>query len=141
MRGTHLLILVVAAGSASCRSSHQTALRHPAAAAPSAESHRIRDLDISFYESRVSRDPYGARDRAILGALYLQRARSSGSEGDIRRAESLARASITTRHKRNGSALSTLRSRRKTKRRAPRRPRTANEQLGNARRATCTSPT
>ena len=108
MRGFHLLMLVLAVGSASCRSSHQTASRQPAAANPSVESHRIRDLDISFYESRVARDPYGARDRAMLGALYLQRARSSGSEGDIRRAESLARASITTRHKRNGSALSVL---------------------------------
>jgi tetratricopeptide (TPR) repeat protein len=68
----------------------------------------IRDSDIRFYEARIARDRYGARDRAALGALYLARARAQGSEADLQRAESMARESWHTRHKRNPDALSIL---------------------------------
>ncbi len=68
----------------------------------------IRDADIAFYTARVARDPYGARDRALLGALYLGRGRSTGSETDYRRAERLARASYAERRKRNDGAASIL---------------------------------
>jgi tetratricopeptide (TPR) repeat protein len=110
MRLLRLLLLAVTTGTLNCRSAHDASNRH-VIETPShraAESRRIRDLDITFYEARVARDPSGARDRAVLGALYLQRSRSSGSESDILRAESLARTSITTRHQRNASALSVL---------------------------------
>ena len=111
MRYSTLLLILAAAGTVNCQSTPESELHRGTAAFPVAqmvEAHRVRDLDINFYETRVSRDPYGARDRAVLGALYLQRARSTGSESDILRAESLARTSITTRHQRNATALTVL---------------------------------
>lgn len=85
------------------------ALDRPLApAGPTVSPSGIRDGDIAFYEARVKRDPHGARDRAALGALYLSRARAQGSEPDLLRAESLARESWHTRHKRNPDALSIL---------------------------------
>jgi tetratricopeptide (TPR) repeat protein len=68
----------------------------------------MRDADIAFYEARVARDPYGARDRAALSALYLGRGRATGSETDYRRAERLARESFRTRRRRNDGAASVL---------------------------------
>jgi tetratricopeptide (TPR) repeat protein len=68
----------------------------------------LRDADIAFYEARVARDPYGARDRAALGALYLGRGRATGNETDYRRAERLARESAHTRRRRNDGAASVL---------------------------------
>lgn len=68
----------------------------------------IRDADISFYEARVAHDPYGARDRAVLGALYLGRGRATGNDADYRRAERLARESYDTRRRRNDAAASVL---------------------------------
>ncbi|MDZ4862748.1 MAG: tetratricopeptide repeat protein [Gemmatimonadota bacterium] len=111
MRTTHSLLVMAAIGAAGCRPAAEqdsAAAIVETSAHRATESRRIRDEDISFYQARVARDPYGARDRAVLGALYLQRARSSGSESDILRAESLARASVTARHQRNASALSVL---------------------------------
>ncbi len=98
-RATQALI----AGLLSCtmRSAPPTDITRPDGAA-------IRDADISFYEARVARDPYGARDRAVLGALYLGRGRASGNENDYRRAERLARESYHTRRKRNDAAASVL---------------------------------
>lgn len=68
----------------------------------------IRDADIGFYQARVARDPYGARDRAALGALYLARGRASGDASDYVRAESLATISLNTRHMRNSAATQVL---------------------------------
>jgi tetratricopeptide (TPR) repeat protein len=68
----------------------------------------VRDADIAFYEARVVRDPYGALDRAALGALYLGRGKATGSETDYRRAERLARESFRTRRRRNDHAASVL---------------------------------
>ncbi len=64
--------------------------------------------DIDFYQSRVARDPYGARDRAALAGLYLSRGRATGDASDFARAESLATVSLRTRHKRNGDAVQIL---------------------------------
>ncbi len=75
---------------------------------PPPDAAAIRAADISFYEARVARDPYGARDRAVLGALYLGRGRATGNENDYRRAERLARESYHTRSKRNDAAASVL---------------------------------
>lgn len=94
---------VVIAGLLSCttRPARQPDMSPPDRAA-------IRDADIAFYEARVARDPYGARDRAALGALYLGRGRATGNENDYRRAERLAQASYRTRQKRNDAAASVL---------------------------------
>lgn len=69
---------------------------------------RIAESNITFYEARVARDPYGARDRVRLAALYLARARELGSEPDLRRAEALARESRRIRSRRNPDAASVL---------------------------------
>ncbi len=82
--------------------------RSEAPVVPAASRAAVRDQDIAFYEARVAHDRYGARDRAVLGALYLARARAQGGETDYRRAESLARESFHTRGKRNADALSIL---------------------------------
>ncbi len=68
----------------------------------------MRDADIRFYEARAARDPYGARDRAMLAALYLERGRATGAEADLAAAERLARASTTTRRAHNEAAASVL---------------------------------
>ena len=83
----------------------------PARVAPTVHSPaEIRDLDIAFYQTRVKRDPYGARDLAMLGALYLARARETGSYSDILRAEEAARSSYGHRSNRNGGAAAVLAS-------------------------------
>ena len=66
-----------------------------------------RDRDIAFFTGRVARDPIGAADRARLAALYLQRARETADYQDYRRAERLARRSLTLRvgHNENTYAL------------------------------------
>ncbi|MFN8651476.1 MAG: hypothetical protein U0133_20665 [Gemmatimonadales bacterium] len=66
------------------------------------------DADIPFYTARVARDPYGARDRAALAALYLARGRERQDPGDIARAESLATVSLQLRHRRNADAVQIL---------------------------------
>ena len=76
--------------------------------APAGDAARIRDQDIRFYQARVAQDPYGARDRAMLGALYLARGRATGDASDFARAESLAAASLRTRQRRNGAAAQVL---------------------------------
>lgn len=68
----------------------------------------VRDADIRFYEARAARDPYGARDRAMLAALYLERGRATGAEADLAAAERLARASTATRRAHNEAAASVL---------------------------------
>jgi len=80
---------------------------HPARG-PEAPSRRIGESNIEFFEARVARDPYGARDRAQLGALYLARARRDGGEADLQRAELLARESRQVRGRRNPDAIQVL---------------------------------
>ncbi len=75
--------------------------------APLAES-RMRDEEIAFYEARVVRDPAGARDRMRLASLYLRRGQEQGTDADLARAESLARASLARRRVHNSAALSVL---------------------------------
>ena len=69
---------------------------------------QVRDLDIAFYRARIVRDPLGARDRAQLAGLYLQRARETGDNQDLVRAEETARGSLANRRARNGKALAVL---------------------------------
>jgi tetratricopeptide (TPR) repeat protein len=94
---------VVFAGLVSCRA---VPMREALANRPNSAA--IRDADIAFYEARVARDPYGARDRAALAALYLGRGRAAGNEADYRRAERLARESSRARRKRNDAAATIL---------------------------------
>lgn len=68
----------------------------------------VLDSDIVFYGARVSRDPEGALDRARLGALYLQRARQTGSPEDLIRAEKVARESFGIRTRKNVMAVQVL---------------------------------
>lgn len=75
---------------------------------PALSEARVRDLDIAFYRARIARDPLGARDRAQLAGLYLQRARGSGENQDLVRAEETARGSLSNRRARNGKALAVL---------------------------------
>lgn len=68
----------------------------------------LLEQDLAFYATRVAQDPEGASDRATLAALYLQRARATGSSQDHARAESLATASLALRPVRNEGAVATL---------------------------------
>ena len=72
------------------------------------EEAAVLDQDIAFYTARVARDPEGALDRAKLGALFLQRARQTGSPEDLVRAEQVARESFGLRTRKNGIAAQVL---------------------------------
>jgi tetratricopeptide (TPR) repeat protein len=71
---------------------------------------QVRNLDIAFFRARVARDPRGARDLAQLASLYLQRARETGDNGDLERAEASARQSLALRRGRNEQAYGVLAS-------------------------------
>src|SRR5690242_3380527 len=71
---------------------------------------QIRNQDIEFYSRRVARDPRSARDYAALAGLYLQRARETADNEDLRRAEWNARHSLRLRSARNGAAFGVLAS-------------------------------
>ncbi len=90
------LVTVIAAGGV-------LALRGRRGAAESAAGleARILERDLVFYWNRVHADPLGAADRSRLAALYLRRARATGSFPDVRRAEQLARESLRLRTARN----------------------------------------
>ena len=77
------------------------------AGAPLAEA-AVRDQDIAFYEGRAARDPAGALDRMRLASLYLARARETGNEQDLARAEIVARASLDRRRAHNSAALAEI---------------------------------
>jgi tetratricopeptide (TPR) repeat protein len=67
-------------------------------------------MDLGFFQARVARDSLSARDFAELSRLYLQRARSGGGDGDLRRAEMHARRSLGLRQGRNAEAFQVLAS-------------------------------
>jgi tetratricopeptide (TPR) repeat protein len=77
---------------------------------PGISEARIRDLDIDFYRGRTERDPRSARDYTQLAGLYLQRARETADNGDLRRAEQTARRSLSLRTGRNAAAFGVLAS-------------------------------
>lgn len=77
---------------------------------PTSDSRLTRDLDISFYQRRVGRDPRSARDFTQLAALYLQRARETADNGDLVKAEAVAKHSLELRTARNAAALGVLAS-------------------------------
>lgn len=75
--------------------------------APLGDAER-READIALYESALVHDPHSGTFRTRLAALYMDRARETGLEGDVRRAEDLARASLAARTQHNAAAFSTL---------------------------------
>lgn len=97
--------LGVAASAVTLARAGRAPTRVPGPALPEAQ---VRDLDIAFYQARIGRDPLGARDRAQLAGLYLQRARETGDNQDLVRAEEAARGSLDNRRARNGKALAVL---------------------------------
>ena len=72
------------------------------------EDAAIRDQDIAFYAVRAARDPSGAIDLAQLSSLYLERARATGDNEDLVRAETAARRSLGNRTTRNRKAQAVL---------------------------------
>lgn len=70
----------------------------------------VRDSDIAFYERRAHRDPSGAMDLSRAAQLYLQRARESGTYGDVIHAEEDARRSLRNRSAHNATAAQVLAS-------------------------------
>ena len=68
----------------------------------------VRDQDIEFYARRVQQDPASALDRATLARLLFTRGRTTGSTGDLDKAEQLIRESIGERTKRNYGSLELL---------------------------------
>ncbi len=69
-----------------------------------------RDRDIAFYTRRTQSDTSSATDRFMLAGLFFARARTTGSQGDLQRAEALARQSVGLRTQRNTQALDLLAS-------------------------------
>ncbi len=104
------LVLAVTLGLNARASTRDRSTRALRAAAAAREEARIRDADIDFYLARAERDTASAGDRAQLAGLYLQRARATGSNDDLLRAEQAARASIALRTAHNGKAPMALTS-------------------------------
>ncbi|MDX2192161.1 MAG: hypothetical protein NW201_02325 [Gemmatimonadales bacterium] len=106
-RFTAVAVAAVALAAAVAARAHRHHARRadPARPAQAArEEHRVRDLDIAFFEARAARDPYGAADAARLSALLLARGRATGSPADLSRAEAVARRSLDLRGARNDAA-------------------------------------
>jgi tetratricopeptide (TPR) repeat protein len=68
----------------------------------------VRARAIAFYQQRVARDTFSARDFVELGRLYLERSRETGNAADVERAERYARRSLHLRTTRNTPAFFTL---------------------------------
>src|SRR5215217_386696 len=88
--------------------SHRVIATPPSA--PARSESEIRSLDIEFYEGRVAEDTLSAADRSRLAALYLQRARETGSYPDYERAADLARTSLNLRESHNSATFVLLTS-------------------------------
>jgi tetratricopeptide (TPR) repeat protein len=81
-----------------------------ASAGPRYSEAEVVEMDIGFFQARVARDSTSARDFAELSRLFLQRARTGGGDGDLRRAETHARRSLGLRAGRNEEAFQVLAS-------------------------------
>lgn len=101
------ILLAVVVG-ASVQQGRQRESDHRQVLAHRGEERRIRDADIDFFARRVKEDPTGAIDLAKLGGLYLRRARETGNNEDILRAERAARRSIENRRRSNSSGYRLL---------------------------------
>jgi tetratricopeptide (TPR) repeat protein len=111
-RSLRKLALVVpllgVAGAASALSGRWARAEAPAARLSEVE---VLELDLAFFEARVARDSFAARDHAQLARLHLQRAPIGGNEGaDLAQAETHARRSLALRTAHNSEALQVLAS-------------------------------
>jgi len=75
---------------------------------PAVSEAEAREIDLDFFRKRVARDSRSARDYGELGRLYLQRARETGDNEDLTRAEANARRSLELRAGRNQAAFQVL---------------------------------
>jgi len=107
---TRIIVSIAALAGAAAALVTLAAAHRPGPVAPASAltEAQVRDLDIAFYRARIARDPLGALDRAQLAGLYLARARETGDNGDLLRAEETARGSLANRRSRNGKALAVL---------------------------------
>jgi tetratricopeptide (TPR) repeat protein len=103
-------VLITAAGISGAVSSVRSSEGVAAKSSEMSAEARIRDQDIDFYRARVGRDPRSAGDFTRLAGLYLQRARQTGDNGDLIRAEQNARHSLRLRTGRNAAAFGVLAS-------------------------------
>jgi len=104
-----LLVSIVAlTGVAATAVTLKGVTRSAAPAVPALSEAEVRDRDIAFYQARIERDPLGARDRAQLAGLFLDRARDTGDNADLVRAEETARGSLANRRAHNSKALAVL---------------------------------
>jgi len=78
------------------------------AAVPGIPATEQREREIALFEERVRTDPYSPEDRGWLASLLLLRGRAVGNDGDVHRAETLARESLELRAAHNASAALTL---------------------------------
>jgi tetratricopeptide (TPR) repeat protein len=101
--------LLGAAGAALAVSGRPERVEASSAARPGEAE--VIELDLAFFEARVARDSFAARDHAELARLYLQRARLGASaDADLARAEAHARHSLRLRTVHNREALQVLAS-------------------------------
>jgi tetratricopeptide (TPR) repeat protein len=103
-----VIVVIAALGVTASAVTLARGARQPEAPTRTPGEAEVRDLDIAFYQARIARDPLGARDRAQLAALYLQRARETGDNQDLVHAEETARGSLANRRARNGKASAVL---------------------------------
>lgn len=68
----------------------------------------VTEQQIAFHLARIEENPRAALDRAALASLYLQRSRQGGGFGDFRRAEEMARQSLSIRVVQNSRAARML---------------------------------
>ncbi len=81
-----------------------------ASAGPRISEAEVLEMDLDFFQARVARDSFSARDFAELSRLFLLRARTGGGDGDLRRAETHARRSLRLRTGRNQESFQVLAS-------------------------------
>lgn len=116
MRRLTLIVPAVLIATATLIAARDVASRADAATVPAAPPRdpvaeaRARDADIALFESRVAEDSESAADRSRLAALYLRRARETGSFTDVTRATEQAERSLALRESHNEGTYSILAS-------------------------------
>jgi tetratricopeptide (TPR) repeat protein len=108
MRRRLLISIVALTGVTAAAVTLNGVTRSAALAVPALTEAEVRDRDIAFYQARIERDPLGARDQAQLAGLFLDRARDTGDNTDLVRAEEIARGSLANRRAHNSKALAVL---------------------------------
>jgi tetratricopeptide (TPR) repeat protein len=106
-----LALVVPLLGAAGAASALSGRWERAEASAARLDEQQVLELDLAFFEARVARDSFAARDHAQLARLHLQRAPIGGTEdADLVQAEAHARRSLALRTSRNGEALQVLAS-------------------------------